>query len=442
MTDRLHEYKSLLVLGLPILAGQLGNIATGFADNIMLGHYDTDALAAASFCNNVFNLAILCSLGFAYGLTPTVSSLFARGAFSRIGNVMRNAVLFNVLYAVLIMAAMGVMYLNLHRLGQPETLLPLMRPYFVLCLVGLLPLALFNVMAQWSYGIGNTAMPMWIILGGNVINVVGNWALIYGNLGCSEMGLIGAGIATLTSRVLCAAVICLIFLLAKRYGVYSRAARAGRLERGTLAAIWRTSVPVSMQLTFETAAFSGAAIFVGMLGKIELAAFQIIVTVGMLGFCVYYAIGAAVTIRVARACGRRSAKQALRSAWCGYHILLVAMVAAAMIFGFGSKYIMALFTNDPKVLACALSVVVPLILYQTGDATQVTFANALRGTSKVTPMLWIALVSYIVVGLPSTYVIGIKLGYGLYGVVVSFSISLTLAAALYLLYFRRAVRRL
>ena len=266
MTDRLHEYKRLLVLGLPILAGQLGNIATGFADNIMLGHYDTDALAAASFCNNVFNLAILCSLGFAYGLTPTVSSLFARGAFARIGNVMRNAVLFNVLYTVMIMVAMGVMYLNIHRLGQPEALLPLMRPYFVLCLVGLLPLAFFNVMAQWSYGIGNTAMPMWIILGGNVINVVGNWALIYGNLGCSEMGLIGAGIATLTSRVLCAGVICLIFLLAKRYRVYSRAARAGRLERRTLAAIWRTSVPVSMQLTFETAAFSGAAIFVGMLG--------------------------------------------------------------------------------------------------------------------------------------------------------------------------------
>ena len=82
----------------------------------------------------------------------------------------------------------------------------------------------------------------------------------------------------------------------------------------------------------------------------------------------------------------------------------------------------------------------PLVLYQLGDATQIAFSNALRGTSKVMPMVWIAFVSYMVAGLPSTYLLSFTAGLGVYGIVLSFSVSLFLAAALFLYFFLRATR--
>ncbi len=188
-----------MLLGFPILVGQLGNIVTGFADNIMVGHYSTEALAAASFVNNLFNTAILGCVGFTYGLTPLVGALFAEGNSLRIGALTRLAMRINLVFTLLIMAVMTAVYFNLHHMGLPPELLPTVRPYFLLVLAGMIPVTVFNVMLQWSYAIGNTALPMWITLGGNVLNIAGNYLLIFGHGGFDAMGLTGAGISTLFS---------------------------------------------------------------------------------------------------------------------------------------------------------------------------------------------------------------------------------------------------
>ena len=109
----------------------------------------------------------------------------------------------NVLYTLLITAVMTVIYFNIDRMGQPAELMPLIKPYFLLVLVGMLPVAIFNVGAQWSYAINNTGMPMWIILCANLLNVAGNYMLIFGNFGMPELGLFGAGLSTLAARILC-----------------------------------------------------------------------------------------------------------------------------------------------------------------------------------------------------------------------------------------------
>ena len=69
------HYKALFKLGIPIVIGQLGMIVLGFADTLMIGHHSTEDLAAASFVNNMFNLAVIFATGFSYGLTPIVGSL-------------------------------------------------------------------------------------------------------------------------------------------------------------------------------------------------------------------------------------------------------------------------------------------------------------------------------------------------------------------------------
>ena len=212
-----NPYLRIIRLGFPILVGQLGMIIVGFADTKMVGLYSTEALASASFVNNLFNTAIFACVGFTYGLTPLVGSLFARHRDAEIGNMVRNGLLVNVLFSLLITAIMGAIYFNIEKLGQPDELLPLIKPYFLIYLSGVLMISIFNVFAQWAYAINRTRMPMWIILVSNVLNIVGNWLLIYGKCGFPELGLLGAGLSTLFARIFCPVVIMAVFFLSKDY---------------------------------------------------------------------------------------------------------------------------------------------------------------------------------------------------------------------------------
>lgn len=437
-----EAYRSIARLAFPLFLGQLGNIAVGFADNIMVGHYSTEALASASFVNNFFNIAIFACVGFTFGLTPLVGAMYARGENARIGRVVRVGLRVNTIFTVVVSLVMLAIYFNLHRLGQPDHLMPLIRPYYLIVLAGMIPVAVFNVLAQWSFGRNDTALPTWIVLGCNAVNILGNYLLIYGNFGAPELGLTGAGISTLTARVLCMAVMAWFFFRSRRGRPYLdgfyRGARPGD---GMTRAVISTGFPVSAQMTFETASFSGSAIMAGWIGAIPLAAFQIVVISGMFGFCIYYSIGNAMAIPVSHAAGSADSRTMRRYAWAGYHLILAVMVLVCMLFLFGGHHVMSLFSNDPAVIAAAVSLIVPMALYQFGDATQITFANALRGTSKVMPMLFIALVSYIVVGLPCTYLLAFPTGLGLYGIVLSFSVCLLLAAVLYLYFFLKATKK-
>lgn len=433
---------TILKLALPVMVSQISLILVAFADNIMVGRYSTDALAASSFVINVFNLVIFCVMGFSYGLTPIVGAMFARGEKKNIGVAVRAALRANIVMGVLLSAVMGVLFFFVENLGQPRELMPILKPYYLIFLAGLLPMAVFNVFAQWSFGVRNTSMPMWILLGANMLNIVGNYMLIYGNWGAPELGLTGAGISTLCARITAALAIMGVFFFKRSSEEYRRGFReaAAQRLRSLTGTVVRTSWPVAAQMTFETGAFSSCAIFAGWLGTVSLAAFQVTIVVSTLGFCIYYSIGTAIAVTVANDAGRGSLRDCRRSAFSGYAVMLVfAALSSAALAMFG-RPLMHLFSDDTAVLALAGTVIIPLLLYQLGDATQIAFSNALRGTSKVMPMVWIAFVSYMMAGLPSTYLLAFTAGLGIYGLVLSFSVSLFLAAALFLYFFMRATR--
>lgn len=435
------NYKSIIKLGIPILIGQLGMIVVGFADNIMVGKYSTEALASASFVNNLFNVAIFACLGFSYGLTPLIGALYSQKRDDAIGDLLKNGLLLNMLFALVVTGIMTVFYFNLENMGQPEELLSLIRPYFLIYLAGMLTTSLFNVFAQWAYAINRSKMPMWIILISNVINVVGNWLLIYGNCGFPEMGLIGAGLSTLLARVFCPVAIIIVFFSFRCYKSYSKGFRESKITINRLCQVNRTSWPVALQMSLESGSFTIAAVMAGWLGAISLAAYQIIVITGTLGFCIYYSIAASVSVLVSNAAGLCDNKAMRQVAFAGYHLLLTLAAISSTIFVIFGENIIEFFTNDVAVITTTVTLIFPLVLYQLSDATQINFANALRGTSNVMPMLWIAFVSYVVIGIPATYLLGFTAGMGIYGIILSFSASLFMAAALFLFYFLKTTRK-
>lgn len=208
-----QHYKALIFLGLPIVIGQLGVIILGFADTLMIGHHSTEELGAASFVNNVFTLCIIFSTGFSYGLTPIVGSLYGNRRFAEAGQALRCSLVANVLVALLLTFVMTVVYFNVERLGQPEELIPLIKPYYLVLLASLVFVMLFNGFKQFTDGITDTKTAMWILLGGNALNIVGNYILINGKLGFPELGLLGAGISTLFSRIALVASLFFPFLI-------------------------------------------------------------------------------------------------------------------------------------------------------------------------------------------------------------------------------------
>lgn len=425
------HYKALYSLGIPIVAGQIGNVVLGFADTLMIGHHSKEELAAAGFINTLFMLVVLFSLGFSYGLTPLVGNRFGRGEHREIGSLVRNSLATATAMAAALLAVSAVFYAFLDRMGQPAELLGYMRSYLLVNIISIPFLCWFNTFKQFFDGITATRQPMYVILGGNLLNIAGNYALIYGKLGMPELGILGAGLSTMFSRMVMCAALALMFFCRRRYGVYREGFAKGRVNRRDFIRLNAMGLPVAMQLGMETAAFSLATVFVGWLGVTALAAHQIVITASSLLYMVHSGMGAAVAVRVSYFFGQGDMRAVRTTARAGLHVILFNAVWLSLPVLMLRNQFSYWFNGSADVAALVSQTVIPLLAYQFGDGLQYNYANSLRGISCVRPMVWIAFFSYFVVSLPLSWLLGIRLGMGLPGIWSAFPVCLLCAGVLY-----------
>lgn len=437
---RTTHYRNLLQLGIPIVIGQIGVILLGFADTLMIGHHSTTELAAASFVNNMFNLAIIFCTGFSYGLTPIVGQLFGQARHRDTGQVLKNSIAANTLLAIVVCLVLAWLYVNLHRLGQPVELLPFMRPYFLVLLASIPFVLWFNAFKQFTDGITDTRTSMWILLGGNLLNIVGNYLLIYGKAGLPELGLVGAGLSTLFSRVLMVVVYLYLFFCTRRYEAFRAGFRQGRLNRADFLQLNRLGWPIAGQMGMETASFSLSAIMVGWLGSTALASHQIMLTVSQVCFMMYYGMGAAVSVRVSNFFGQHDWKQVKQTAVSGFHIILVMILITSLPIFLLRHQLGGWFTDSEAVGLMVSQLILPLVIYQFGDGMQINYANVLRGIADVRPLLICSFIAYFVISLPAGYLFGFVLNGGIVGIWMAFPFGLTAAGVMYYLRFKYKTR--
>ena len=420
------------------MLGQLSTIMMGLADTLMVGHYGTKELAAAGFVNNTLSLLLVAGMGFSYGLTPVVGALFGEGRLHDIAGKLRNGLFACSVVGLLLTLLAGLILAGLPWLGQPEELLPLMRPYLLILLLSLLPQMLFNAYKQFSDGVQDTSMPMWIMVASNVFNLIGNWLLIFGHCGLPEMGLLGAGIATLLSRLLQLALMAGAFHFTKRYDIYREDFPKSMLTKADQRELHRLGWPVALQMGMEAASFSISATYAGWLGTNELAAHQVVITISHFFFMLYYGLSAAVAVRVSYYRGAGELEQTRKVAASGVHLCwFIALLQGIPLFLLRHK-VGFLFTPSTEVAALVALIIIPFLIFQFGDALQSTYANALRGMARVKAMVWIAFVAYILISLPLGYIFGFVCGWGLLGIWLAFPFGLTTAG---LLYYREFVKR-
>lgn len=436
------HYCNLTYLGVPIIIGQLGNLILNFADTLMIGHHSTEELAAAAFVNNMFTLVIIFAIGFTYAVTALVGTLYGQEKTHRIGELMKSAVAANTCMAVFLSVIMTALYLNVHRLGQPEELLPLIRPYFLIQLVSLPFVCWFNTFRQFTDGITDTKVAMWILVSGNVMNIFGNWILIYGHLGIPEMGLIGAGLSTMISRIVMAIVMAGVFFFGRKYREYRKGWRLGHTNRTDFRQITVLGLPLALQMGMEAAAFSLSSLMVGWFGTTSLAAHQVMLTISQLGYMIYYGLAAAVAVRISNFMGQRDYTSVRRTATAGIHLVfLLALFTSVPVF-LCRHIIGGLFTDNADVISMVSMTIVPFMIYQFGDGMQCNYANALRGIAVVRPLTWIAFIAFFVVSLPLGYFFGVVMDHRLLGVWYAFPFGLTTAGILYYVYYQKGLKRI
>ena len=437
-----HHYRELLSIGIPVIIGQLGTIVLGFADTLMIGHHSTQELAAAGLVNNIFGLVFISYMGFSYGLTPVIGRLYGMEHTNEIGQKVRNSLFANMVVGVLFTAAMTLLYFNLGRIGQPDELLSLIRPYFAVNLVSVIFVGLFNTMKQFLDGITHTKVAMWVMIGGNILNILGNWVLIYGVGPFPELGLLGAGISTMGSRIFMAAVMTGVVFCDKRYRQYRQDLLRSSVNKADFKEMNRLGWPVALQLAMESAAFTLSCVMVGWLGTLPLAAHQIMITISQLFYLVLSGMASAMSIRVSHFVGQKDFKAVRQNAYDGFRLnLMFSLVMGFPILLFRHQ-IGGLFTGNAEVQATVALLIFMLMAYQFGDGLQYTFANALRGIACVKPMVTYAFIAYFVISLPMGYTLGFPCDMGILGIWTAFPFGLTAAGLLFWRRFEKEVRKM
>lgn len=423
------------------MLGQACVIILAFADNIMIGWHSVDELAASSFVNNVMNLFILTELGFAAGMTPMIGADNGTGNIKGIGITVKNGLVTNGIIGGISIILLTIIYFCLDHFGQAPELMPYIKPYFAIIGISTLFALGFNVLKQFTDGICRPMISMTLLMIGNLLNIFGNWVLIYGKLGFPEMGLTGAGISTLVSRALILLVFIVFIFKSKKMNEYARAIKEALLSRGEMKTVFKMGYPVGIQMALESSTFTFAAVMAGWLGVIQLAAHQVVITISQLFFLMMQGLSFAVSILVSNAFGRKDLGSVREYARKGYFMTLgISATLSVLLYCF--RYQAAgIFTDSPEVSAMAVSLFFLLFAYQFGDGLQLCFANVLRGIQDVKPIMYAAFVSYYLIAIPSAYLLGFKAGLGIHGIWMGFPIGLTLAGIFFYARYRSDLKR-
>ena len=424
------NYKSLLRLAIPIIIGQLGAIITGLADTIMVGQHSTDELAASSFVNNVLNTFIIFGTGFSFALTPLVGENLARDKKYVVSAWLKNGIAANFILSIVLVAILTLLYFNIGYLGQPEELMPLIRPYYIVSMVSVIFIMLANSFRQFVEGITDPSVSMWILLVGNLLNILGNYILIYGKLGCPEMGLIGAGYSTLFSRIFMFVMFVLVFLMRPSYKAYRKGFMRMWVLPNRLMRVTKLGVPIAFQQGLEAATFSLTAIMVGWLGSLELAAHQVVIAISTVSFTTYLGLGSATAIRTSYYKGAGDWTQVRKTTVAGVHLGLVVSFLTCLILYVLRNDISFVFSDDPKVSVIVVMLLPILMLYQFVDGAQIILANALRGLSDVKSIMWISFITNFLIAIPAGYILGFPLGMGISGIWLAYPIGFVFSVLL------------
>lgn len=433
-----EHVRRLFIIAYPVMLSHLGHIAVGVADSMMVGQLGAIPLAAVSLANSIFVLALMFGIGVSYGITPLVAAADGKGHVKRIARLLKHSLLINMIFGVLLFGLLIVVIPFLYQLNQPEEVVEKATPYLWVIGASMIPFMFFQGYKQLIEGLGHTRQAMVITLLANGLNVGLNYLLIFGKLGFPEMGLVGAGWATLFSRVVMAAIMAAYFYKSTRFVHYRQAVEG--YKKKIFRKLMSLGVPMGFQYVFEVGAFSGAAIMVGWIGANALAAHQIAINLASISYMVASGFAAAATVRVGNQLGRGYLESMRRAGFISFGLVVLMMIGFAATFIAGQHFFPSLYIDNQEVIEMAGTLLVIAAFFQLSDGIQVVGLGTLRALEDVKIPTLITLVAYWVIGIPGGYLLAFHAGLGVQGIWWGLLSGLTVAAVLLLWRFSRLSR--
>ncbi|MCC9135187.1 MATE family efflux transporter [Pontibacter silvestris] len=423
-------------LAYPVVLSQLGHILVSVFDSLMVGQIGTVPLAAASLGNSIFTITMLFGLGVSLSITPLIAAADGRNNYTRISLLLLNGLVSNVLLGILTFIAGYFLSPYIIYLNQPEQVVHMAVPYINILFLSMVPFMVFQAFRQFAEGLSLTKQAMYISIVANSLNIVLNYIFIWGKLGLPAMGLVGAGWATLISRIIMAFMMAAYILFNKRFVIYRHYLRLRHLSLVHMYRIFKLGIPISSQMVFEMGAFSFSAIMIGWMGAKELAAHQIAINIASVTYMMASGIAAAATIRVGNQKGLKDYRAMRIAGYSSFAMAVMFMVSSGLLMILFHQLIPMLYIDDPVVIQIASTLLIIAALFQISDGIQVVGLGALRGLEDVRIPSVITLIAYWVIGLPVGYFLSFKAGYGVSGIWMGLLAGLSSAALLLFLRFR------
>lgn len=431
----------MLTLAIPVVTAEIGWIMMGIVDTIMVGPLGPAAIGAVGVGSTLFMTGAVFGIGLLMGLDTFVSQSFGAGRIQECHRWLFNGLALGAMFAVPLMLGVGGMVLLLPRFGFHADVLALIRPYVATVVWSALPLMLYAAFRRYLQAMNVVRPVMIALVTANLVNIAGNYALIFGRFGFPEMGVVGSAWATVLARVYLAVFLLLVVLHRERK--YSTGLHDVSMtpERARLARLFRLGLPAALQITIEVGVFGAASALAGGVGPAAVAAHQIALNLASFTFMIPFGMASAGAVRVGQAvgCGDVAGVRA-----AGKAALLIGggfMALAGLVFIAMPRPLLHLFTRDPGVIAIGLSLLAIAALFQLFDGVQAVSTGLLRGLGDTrTAMVW-HLIGHWAVGLPLGYFLCFSQGWGVPGLWTGLSTGLILVGfVLVALWFYRARR--
>ena len=285
---------------------------------------------------------------------------------------------------------------------------------------GVLPLMLYFTLRRYLQA-GHHAKPIaFALISANVINVAGDWLLIYGHrwsvagvaLAIPAFGVTGSAWSTSFARVYLFVVLLAALRMANRLHDYGIGKSSRRMEWVHMRRLVALGGPAGATIFIEIAIFATITALIGTFGPLPLAGHEITLQCASTTFMVPFAISGATSVRVGHAIGRLragfgKAGEAAAAGWCGIGTGAAFMLTMSLVLALIPAKIARIFTPDVSVIAAAVPLLLVASAFQFFDGIQITATGALRGAGQTTAPLYTHLFCYWVIGLP----LGVLLGF-------------------------------
>lgn len=417
LSDYTKEFKYNTKLATPVILGMLGHQVVALVDNIMVGQLGSAELAAVSLGNSFMFVAMSLGVGFSTAITPLVAEADGEGNRERGKSSFKHGLFLCIVLGLALFASVMLAKPLMYVMKQPPEVVDLAMPYLTLVAASLVPLIIFQGFKQFSDGMSMTRFPMYATIVANLVNVLLNYMFIFGKFGAPELGVVGAAIGTLVSRVVMVGYLWYLLSRKEKSRYFVTNIKIFTLSKAMLKKLLNLGFPSAMQMFFEVGIFTSAVWLSGILGKNPQAANQIALNLASMTFMVAMGFSVAAMIRVGNQKGLRNFRELRRVAISIVMLTSILALVFAIFFILFNGELPKIFldynsvtdfADNHEVVAIAAQLLIIAAIFQFTDALQVVALGALRGMQDVKIPTVITFVAYWIIGFPISYYLSME----------------------------------